>query len=627
VASRRARLTRPAAALAAALALAACTAGVPRTGEVVTVSPMQAPPATTDTAAIEEGSGPAAGLSDTQVAQGFMSAMNTVKPETIERWVMPKAAADQVRAWSERTTVNVYRSFQPDPTVVEGGKRIVPVRLDMVGQLERGREWTPRSDEDVFRLELQKTGAEWRVANPGKELWVRDVDFKKLYTPVEMFLVPPGGAGGHRLAPVPVFVRRAPPGTPAPEVLEARARDAVRCLLEGPEGRYVHLTSAIPLNTGLRSLVYDGGVVTVDLSSRFTDTNSGGSGELRVGQLVWTITRLIQTAQVRILVEGKQVGTVGLDSFQAAGHLQRNQQPIAGLWPQRSNAADADRVLFARGGELYTIPPQPNQKPNVIGFNAPSPKSAPTWSPDHRWIAFLATSGQDQVMWLLQPGAEAFPTSLLGRRLSPPSWSADSSRLYVLTSTPSGTQLVEVTRRTLGVIERDLPALPGGMRPTSLAVSPDGAWVLAVADRGNPQPDDGGGQLFLGRFGPRGVLSWLNQPIAPGLGRVFSPVWVDALTVAFLAETENKDDVGRLWMMKRDGWDPTPILNADPEGAGVPDIGRQLTVDPSGSGFIFTVRTPTGASLWMVDRQGISPRPLTLPTAKEFDTDPSFASR
>jgi sporulation and spore germination protein/lipoprotein LpqB-like beta-propeller protein len=623
VVSRGRDLTRLAAALAAALALAACTAGVPRTGEVVTVSPIQ-PPAT-DTAALEEGGGPAAGLSDTLVAQGFMSAMNTAKPERIQRWVMPKAI-DQVRAWSARTTVNVYHSFQPDPLVVEDDKRIVPVRLDMVGRLERGREWTPRSDEDIFRMELQKAGAEWRVANPGKELWVRDVDFKKLYTPVEMFLVPPNGAAGRRLAPVPVFVRRAPPGTPAPEVLEARARAAVRCLLEGPEGRYVHLTSAIPLNTKLRSLVYDGGVVTVDLSSRFTDTNSGGSGELRVGQLVWTITRLIQTAQVRVLVEGKQVGTVGLDSFQAAGRLQRNEQPIAGLWPQRSSAADADKVLFARGGEIYTIPPQPNQKPDVIGFNAPSPKSAPTWSPDHHWIAFLSASGQDQQVWMLQPGAQAFPTTLTGR-LSPPSWSADSSRLYVLTRNQGGTQLVEVTRRTLGVDERDLPTLPGGMRPTSLAVSPDGAWVLAVADHGDPQPSDRGGQLFLGRFSPRGVLGWYNRPIAPGLGRVFSPVWVDALTVAFIAETDNKDDVARLWMMKRDGWDPTPILNADPEGAGVPDIGHQLTVDPSGSGFIFTVRTPTGSSLWMVDRQGISPRPLTLPTAKEFDTDPSFASR
>jgi hypothetical protein len=620
VASRRTRLARPAAALAAALALASCTAGVPRTGEVVTVRPM--PPPATEPGAIEEGGGPAAGLFDTQVAQGFMSAMNTLRPETIERWVMPKAR-DQVRAWSARTTVNVYHSFQPDLPVVEDGKRIVPVRLDMVGRLERGHEWSPRSDEDVFRLEVQKTGAEWRVANPGKELWVRDVDFKKLYTPVEMFLVPDGAA--RRLAPVPVFVRRAPPGTPAPEVLQARARDAVVSLLEGPTGRYVHLTSAIPANTKLRSLVYDGDVVTVDLSSRFTDASTGGAGELRVGQLVWTINRLVQTAQVRILVEGRRLGSIGLDSFPGGGPWQRNRAEIADLWPQRSSATDADRVLFARDGELYTIPPQPNQKPVVIGVNAPSPKSAPTWSPDHRWIAFLSASGQDQVLWLLQPGAQAFPTSLLGR-LSPPSWSADSSRVYVLTRTQSGTQLVEVTRRTLGVVGRDLPPLPGGMRPTSLAVSPDGAWVLAVAVHGDPQPGDGG-QLFLGRFGPEGVLGWYNRPIAPGLGRVFSPVWVDALTVAFIAKTDNKDDTGRLWVMKRDGWDPTPVLNADPEVATVYDIGRQLTVDPSGSSFIFTVRSPTGASLWMVDRQGISPRPLTLPTAKEFDTDPSFASR
>jgi hypothetical protein len=622
-----ARSFRPAAALAATLALASCTAGVPRTGEVVTVSPMQAPAPPTDPSTLEEGGVPAAGLSDIQVAQGFVSAMNTLRPEKVERWVMPKAGV-QVRAWSERTTVNVYQSFQPDPPVVEDGKRIVPVRLDMVGQLERGHEWTPRSDEEILDLELQKAGAEWRVANPGKELWVRDVDFKKQYTPVEMFLVPPGGTAGRRLAPVPVFVRRAPAGTPAPEVLEARARDAVRCLLEGAQGRYVHLTSAIPVNTKLRSLVYDRGVVTVDLSGWFTDTSTSGSGELRVGQLVWTINRLIQTAQVRILVEGRQLGSIGLDSFHGGGRWHRNRQPIAELWPQRSSPADADTVLFARGGELYTIPPQPNHKPDVIAVNALSPKSAPTWSPDHRWIAFLSASEQDQQVWMLRPGApgaQAFPTTLTGR-LSPPSWSADSARLYVLNRAQGGTQLVEVTRRTLGVEARDLPPLPGGMRPTSLAVSPDGAWVLAVADRGDPQPGNGG-QLFLGRFGPNGVLGWYNRPIAPGLGRVFSPVWVDPLTVAFIAETDNMDDVGRLWTMRRDGWDPTPILNADPEGPSVPDIGRQVTVDPSGSSFIFTVHTPTGSSLFLVDRQGISPRPLTQPTAKEFDTDPSFASR
>jgi hypothetical protein len=623
VASGR-RLLRLTAVALAALLLAACNAGVPKTGEVVTVGPMQPLPPPAEDAAVEEGSGPSAGLMDTQVAQGFMSAMNTARPETIERWVMPNAV-DDVRQWSETTTVNVYRSFQPDLPGVQDGKRVVPVRLDMVGRLEGGRDWTPRSDEHTLRLELQKVDAEWRVANPGRELWIRDVDFKKLYTPVEIFLMPAGSTGGTRLSPVPVFVRRAPPGTAAPKVLEARARAAVRTLLAGPAGPYVHLISAIPPNTKLRSLVFDGGVVNVDLSSRFTDTSTGGSGELRVGQLVWTINRLIQTAQVRILVEGRQLGSVGPDGFDGGDLWQRSRPPIGALWPQRSSAADATRALFVRGGEIYTIPPQPNETPKVVGYDARSPKSAPTWSPDGRWIAFLVASGPAQVLWLLQPGGGAFPASRPGQQ-SPPSWSPDSSRLYLLNKTQGRTQLLEVTRRTLGVVPLSLPALPGGMRPTSLVVSPDGAWVLAVADHGDPKFGDGG-QLFLGRFGPEGVLGWYQRPIAPGLGKVFSPVWVDALTVAFIAKTDNKDDLGRLWIMRRDGWEPTAVLNADPESTAPVDLGRQLTVDPAGSNFIFTVRSQSGTSLWMVDRQGISPRPLTLPTAKEFDTDPSFASR
>jgi Sporulation and spore germination/WD40-like Beta Propeller Repeat len=618
---RRLRLT---AAALAALLLAACNAGVPKTGDVVTVGPVQPLSPAGDDAAVEEGSGPSAGLQETQVAQGFMSAMNTADPERIQRWVIP-SAVPTVLQWSEKTTVNVYSSFQPDLPETQDGKRVVPVRLDMVGRLEGGRDWTPRSDEDTLRLELQKVGAEWRVANPGKELWVRDVDFKKLYTPVEIFLVPAGGTGGPKLAPVPVFVRRAPPGTAAPKVLEARARDAVSTMLAGPTGPYAHLTSAIPRNTKLRSLVFDGGAIDVDLSGRFTDTSTGGPGELRVGQLVWTINRLIQTAQIRILVEGRQLGSIGLDSFNAGGLWQRNRKPIDALWPQRSSAGDATRALFVRRGEIYTIPPNPNETPKVVNNDARSPKSAPTWSPDGHWIAFLVASGQAQVLWLLQPGGGAFPASRPSQQ-SPPSWSPDSSRLYVLNRTQGRTQLLEVTRRTLGVVPLSLPTLPGGMRPTSLVVSPDGAWVLAVADHGDPRFGDGG-QLFLGRFGPEGVLGWYDRPIAPGLGKVFSPVWVDPLTVAFIAETGNKDDLGRLWIMKRNGWDPTAVLNADPESTAPFDLGRQLTVDPTGSNFIFTVRTESGTSLWMVDRQGISPRPLTLPTTKEFDTDPSFASR
>jgi hypothetical protein len=624
VASRPAGLLRLAAALAAAVALAACTAGVPRTGEVVTVRPGTPPPLATDAGAVDEGSGPTSGLSDTEVARGFMLAMNTGRTETIQRWVMPQDRA-RVGRWSKATTVHVYRSFQPELQLVQDEKRIVPIKAELVGRLEGGRDWTPLSEEATLPVELQKSGAEWRVANPGDDLWIRDVDFKRLYTPIEVFLVPNLRAPDARLAPVPLFVRRAPPGTPAPKVLEARARDAVACLLVGPQDRFVHLSTAIPRNTKLRSLVYADGVVTVDLSARFADPGTGGSGELRVGQVVWTVNRLIQTAQVRIEVEGKPLGAIGPDGFAGGGLWQRTKRPLPGLWPQRSVPASGGRVLFVRGGEIYTIAPEPSQSPKVVGFDAPSPKSAPTWSPDRHWIAFLHGGGTSQGLWLVQPGAGAFPTGVVGR-LSPPSWSPDSAHLYVLNREPARTQLWEVTWDTLGVRQLRLPPLPDGLRPTSLAVSPDGAFVLVVGDRGDAEPGDGG-QLFLGEFGPDGVIGWSSRPIAAGLGRVFSPVWVDPLTVAFIAETEGKDDLGRLWTMKRDGWDPTAVVNADADGDSLVDIGNQLTVDPDGSHFIFTVGSPSGASLWSVDRQGNGLRSLTLPTAKEFDADPSFASR
>jgi hypothetical protein len=106
---------------------------------------------------------------------------------------------------------------------------------------------------------------------------------------------------------------------------------------------------------------------------------------------------------------------------------------------------------------------------------------------------------------------------------------------------------------------------------------------------------------------------------------VFSPVWVDPVTVGFIAETDNKDDLGKLWTIKSDGWDPTAVLNNSDIPIG--DIGNHLTVDPGGRSFIITARSSNGASLWLVNRQDKSASYLTLPAPNVFDTDPSFASR
>jgi hypothetical protein len=624
VGSRPVRLLRPAVALAVLLGLAACTAGVPQTGEVVTYSPVTSAAPPVDPETPQDVGGPFPGQSESDVAVGYMNAMNSGEVSRIQRWVMPGADREQVAAWSkETTTVQVYSVFDPGYPY-DDGKRIVPIRVKLVGQLRGGRDWYPATGDHMLKIEVGRDGADARVTNPGLVMWMRDVNFSMLYTPAEVYMTPDRNDPTPQVAPVPVFVPKGAEGDPdAPEI---RVRRALELLLAGPRARYANLETAIPSGTKVRGFQYAKDVATVNLSRRFTQPD--GSGQLRVGQVVWTVNRLLPTASVRLLVESRAVKTVGDDLFPTSRRLRRKDPLLAGMWPQRSQEHGGDSILFVRRGEIFTIAPEPGQQPRLVDVTAQSPKSAPTWSPDHRYMAFLSGSGLTQNLWVRQPSGAADKVEGLSGRLSAPSWSPDAKRIYVVSRSDAGSRLVEVTRDTLGVRTLELPPLPAGLQLASVAVSPDGAFVLALADRPSRPVEDAepvpGGQLFLGQFGPDGIVDWSGRPIAPGLGRVFSPVWVDPVTVAFIAETSNKDDLGKLWTIKSDGWDPTAVFNDSDIPIG--DIGNHLAVDPAGRSFVVTARTTNGSSLWMVNRLRKSVDYLTLPTANAFDGDPSFAS-
>ena len=623
--SRPVRLLRPTVALAVLLGLAACTAGVPQTGEVVTYSPLTSAAPPVDPETPQDVGGPFPGQSEGDVAVGYMNAMNSGAVSRIQRWVMPGADREQVAAWSkETTTVQVYSVFDPGYPYDDGGKRIVPIRVKLVGQLRGGRDWYPATGDHMLKIEVGRDGADARVANPGLVMWMRDVNFSMLYTPAEVYMTPDRNDPTPQVAPVPVFVPKGAEGDPdAPEI---RVRRALELLLAGPRDRYANLETAIPPGTKVRGFQYAKDVATVNLSRRFTQPD--GSGQLRVGQVVWTVNRLLPNASVRLLVERHAVTTVGDDLFPTMRRLRRKDPLLAAMWPQRSQEHGGDSILFVRRGEIFTIAPEPGQQPRLVDVTAQSPKSAPTWSPDHRYMAFLSGSGRTQNLWVRQPSGAADKVEGLSGRLSAPSWSPDSKRIYVVSRSDAGSRLVEVNRDTLGVRTLELPPLPAGLQLASVAVSPDGAFVLAVADHPSRPVEDAepvpGGQLFLGQFGPDGIVDWSGRPIAPGLGRVFSPVWVDPVTVAFIAETSNKDDLGKLWTIKSDGWDPTAVFNDSDIPIG--DIGNHLAVDPAGRSFVVTARTTNGSSLWMVNRLRKSVDYLTLPTANAFDGDPSFAS-
>jgi hypothetical protein len=627
VGSRPVRLLRPTAVLVALLGLAACQAGVPQTGQVVSVGPVTTTRPPEDAEALQPLGGPTPGQSEVEVASGYMNAMNTGEVFRIQRWVTPDAR-DQVAAWERSTTtVRVYSVFEPGEPYVDGGRRVVPVRVKLVGQLRDGRDWYPATGEDVLDLELDNVddGPDVRVANPGAAIWMRDVNFSRLYASTELYMVPDLSRPSPQLAPVPVFVRRQLEG--APKRPRTGVEGALELLLAGPRGRYGNLQTAIPEGTRLKKFQHVKDIATVDLSRGFAEAD--GSGQLRVGQVVWTVNRLLPAASVRILVEGRPVKTVGDDEFSTARPWRSRDMSLGGMVPRRSRERGDDAVLFVRRGEIYSVRPGTGQSAKPLDLYVAGTKSAPTWAPDHRSMAFLAGSGDRRRVWLTQPNGRAFPAGGLSGRLSPPSWSPDSKQVYLIGRDDAGARLLEVNRTTLRVRQLDFPPLPSGLQPGSVAVSPDGAFLLAVAVRpggkleaAEPVP---GGQLFLGQLGPDGVTRWSERQIAPGLGRVYSPVWVDPVTVAFIAETSNKDDLGKLWTVRSDGWDPTPVLNDS--NAPIGDIGNYLTVDPKGESFVVPARTSNGVSLWMVSRLEKSITYLTFPTPNAFDTDPGYASR
>ena len=626
MANHPSRLLRPIVVLAVLAGLAACTAGVPETGEVVSVSSVTSAPPPVDPQALRDVTGPFSGQSETDVAVGYMNAMNTGDVSKIQRWVMP-AARSAITRWSAKTTtVRVYSVFEPgNEYMTQDNRLIVPIRVKVVGELRGGRDWYPGTGEALLNLELGKDGADPRVANPGPVMWMRDMSFSKLHTPAEVMMVPDLTDPTPQLAPVPVFV---PNGDDEdPEASGTRVEAALELLLAGPRDRYADLGTAIPSGTRLRRFRYADDLATVDFTRRFAAPS--GSGQLRVGQVLWTVSRLLPTAAVRILVEGRPVRALGVDRFPAARQWRQRDEPLAGMWPQRSQQRAGDSILFVRRGEIYTIVPKPGQSPRPVELDARSPKSAPTWSPDHRWMAFLASSEGEQALWLVDPSGKAFRAEELSGRLSAPTWSPDSNRVYVVSRDETGTHLVEVPRSNLVVRRLQVAPLPAGLELASIAISPDGTSVLAVADRPGRRVEEAepvpGGRLYLGRLGPDGITRWSPRQLAPGLGRVFSPIWVDPVTAAFVAETDNKDDLGKLWTIRSDGWDPTAALNDS--DAAIGDIGNRVAVDPGGRSFVVTVRSSNGSSLWMINRQDKSVTYLTLPTPNAFDSDPSYASR
>jgi len=121
--------------------------------------------------------------------------------------------------------------------------------------------------------------------------------------------------------PVRVYFVRAEKVATAGRAVQAPAvaRGALQALLEGPDGdeSAIGMSSAVPDGTRLLGVNIAGGTATVDLSDAFQDGGGTLSVQLRVAEVVFTLTQFPSVQDVSIRIDGESVTAIGAEGVPA----------------------------------------------------------------------------------------------------------------------------------------------------------------------------------------------------------------------------------------------------------------------------------------------------------------------
>jgi hypothetical protein len=134
--------------------------------------------------------------------------------------------------------------------------------------------------------------------------------------------------GAERVVPIAAYFVRDEAVAPAARAATspAVASAAVRALLDGPtaDERAAGLTSAVPPGTRLRSLRIEAGVAVVDLTGTFASGGGSASMQLRLAQLVTTLTQFPTVSSVRLWLDGEVATTLGGEGVLVDRELDRS---------------------------------------------------------------------------------------------------------------------------------------------------------------------------------------------------------------------------------------------------------------------------------------------------------------
>ncbi|MFC1413314.1 LpqB family beta-propeller domain-containing protein [Streptacidiphilus sp. N1-12] len=577
--SRRTGTARLVGALGAALLLAGCAA-MPSTGA-------PAAPAgsggNTQTAqqVVVVAEPPKAGDPPLQTVSGFLDDLVSDEQnyQTAKQFLTPAAAA----SWQPQEQVAVLDhvdvSVDTDDNASTATRATIKVKGKLLATLNSRHAYVPvpsRASAFVEKVVVTKGPEGWRITNPPKGIVLNQVDFARIYEPVNLYF-PVARAGGDdsaaasALAADPIYVRsHIDPLT-----------DAASALLGGPSDWLAPaVVSAFPPDSSLGRARVSVGSAVGDGNVRFEFGGAIGAKLRQPEECQRMASQLYFTLSEVPTQQAQQVG-----------------QPISSVSLYKSGdptvSCEADEhtnyspFQAPNGAISYFVDAQGHLESLDMGVAAPTPKPVTgVLGPSnlgHIGGFAVAPGNSDQVAVLSETRRELFISSLTQRTVPPratvtsgvngglssPSWD-DLKTLWVADTNPAAPAVKAVVDGKL------VPVAVNGLQGvvTGVRVAADGARIALIVKNG------GNSSVQVGRIEQSGTADAPQLTIdgllsvAPSLSSVKSVSWYDGDSLIVLGQSVGTEP----------GLDTAPGLSIwEVDGSSALAPAEQLTSPPYGT--------------------------------------------
>lgn len=460
---------------------------------------------------------PATGAAPREVVADFLRATRTYQPNySTARQYLTAAVAD---SWRPEERVSVYDDSSlvgDDDSAMFGGRLVGEVGIDRTYAAKGGElEWNP---------ELRQENGEWRISNPPTGLIIEDFYFERFYAPYAVYFV----VNNASLVPERIYlpIQRNPANL---------ASTLMIALLDGPSAWLAPAAaSAIPMGTSLSvaSVPITNGIAEVPLNEAVLDLSDQQRSQM-AAQIVYTLRQVSGVKGVLITVNSQTFRVPEADQSSQVipfDAFSRELDPVPFVTDQLYAVKDGRVQLVTTPDETPGLLPMPGR----LGQGDYDVESLAV-SVNGTGVAAVTGNGRELQRAATDTGEVRAIRTGLTEMLRP-----QFTRYEELWTIGVRDGRQQLWRSSPDQEDVAVP-VEGGGRITAFRISPDGARIALVRQRG------GGHELVLARIiraEKVTVDGWrtvnLTQVGRAQITRIADVAWLDANDLLLLGATAEK---------------------------------------------------------------------------------------